>query len=38
MYLYNCKTFVPKLNFNNANFDLMKLELSKIDWLFNVTF
>ena len=33
MYLYNCKTFVPTLNFNNANFDLIKLELFTIDWL-----
>ena len=29
---YNCKTFVPKLNFNKANLDLIKLELSTIDW------
>ena len=29
---YNCKTFVPTLNFNNAIFDLIKLELSTIDW------
>ena len=29
---YNCKTFVPKLNFNKANFDLIKLKLSTIDW------